>query len=57
MLDSIKQKYGIDYRHSLADIIEMNTDADVRPRRLQGADRGRTGLRVGRGGVECDRGR
>jgi hypothetical protein len=31
MLDSIKEKYGIDYRHSLADIIEMNTDADVRP--------------------------
>ena len=31
MLDSIKEKYGIDYRHSLADIIELNTDADVRP--------------------------
>jgi hypothetical protein len=31
MLDSIKEKYGVDYRHSLADIIEMNTDADVRP--------------------------
>ena len=31
MLASIKKTYGIDYRHTLADIIEMNTDADVRP--------------------------
>ena len=29
MLASIRQKYGIDYHHTLADVIKMNTDADV----------------------------
>jgi hypothetical protein len=31
MLASIRQKYGIDYRHTLADVIKVNTDADVSP--------------------------
>jgi hypothetical protein len=28
-LDTIRDTYGIDYRHSLADVIEMNTGVDV----------------------------
>ena len=30
VLDSIRQKYGIDYRKSLAQVIDLNTKADVR---------------------------
>jgi hypothetical protein len=31
MLDGLRKQYGIDYRHTLADIIRMNTGVDVQP--------------------------